>query len=893
MKATTTDGRASANDERASVDGRRPTTAALLMWGVALALLVVLSVALDETPLTPVLEARLQARSAKASVVREALALSELSNKLAFSPPGGYYAADIAVDLRAAAPNARILFTTDGSVPTYTLGLLYQQPIYLDGHQPSVVVLRAREVLEDGQLGPVVSASFVMGVQAQLPILSLIIDPTELSDLDAHYRSRGATWERAIHLTYVTPEHQVGFSQAAGLRIRGRGLQAQPKKSFWLYFRQEYGQARLDYPLFGDSEVRSFKRLVLDAAQAAGGTQSEADKTLRWTMLENQLTSELAQAMGGYAPRGQFVALFLNGQPWGIYNLRERLDDFFLQDHFNIQEADLIENKQAQSGDLAQWDALMEFVQNNSLADPQNFAFVQTLVDVPNFTDYAILQMYTANDDWPQHLMVRARPRLAGGRWFWLSWDAARGYGATGDPDFNAVEWATRSYPLGQHEGGSWLDSTLLLRSLLQNDGYRAAFIGRATDLLNGVLSPDAVIARIDRNAAYLAADIHYEENRWPSPLGWQSNIQAMREWAQARPAQMGHELMSKFDLPGTVMLEFGLPSEGRGYVVVNDWPLRQLPWRGNYFSSGQVRVTAVPEAGYVFAGWNVAGLPTTPQITLTALVTGTLSPRFALAPAGALRPNDAILNEMWLNDNGTPYASLGGRSIEGDWFEILVVRDKLDMRGWRITDNDTKLSRDEGSLILPGTAAWAALPRGTIILMIATESEANALNFARDDLDATDGQMILYVGNGNLDTTTDPGFGLGRSNDSLALLAPGPTASFADDVGIDFIAEGSTTTPASFGVLTDGVVFEQPFRRLAADNGCFFTTNHLPGRAPLDNDDGGDPQVGDDQAGPGGWLVDLGRTYSGDDVLPGTVNRLTPGRLNAEQGRALGKWGF
>ena len=228
--------------------------------------------------------------------------------------------------------------------------------------------------------------------------------------------------------------------------------------------------------------------------------------------------------------------------------------------------------------------------------------------------------------------------------------------------------------------------------------------------------------------------------------------------------------------------------------------------------------------------------------------------------PADAPRPNDAIFNEVWINDNGTRYASLGGRPIEGDWFEILVVRDKLDMRGWRITDNDTKTATDEGSLIFPRTPAFAAVPRGTVILVIATENESNAANFPRDELDASNGRMILYVGNGTLDTTTDPGFGLGRSNDNLVLLAPGPTDSFADDVGIDFVAEGSTVTPASFGVLTDGVVFEHPFRGLGNDNGVVFTVNRKPGHAPFDNDDGDDPTVGDDQPGPGGWIVDPGQ---------------------------------
>jgi len=851
------------------------------IWIVILILLLVVSVGMGETPPSQALRDRLTRRSAKARVVRAALTQEVQSRALGFSLPGGYYDHDVSVELRTGTPDARILLTTDGSTPTPQTGILYKRPIHLDSSQPNVVVLRAREVLVDGQLGPVVSVSYVMNVQAHLPVLSMVIDPDELRDLDAHYLSRGRAWERPVHLTYVTPDHQTGFSMGAGLRIRGRGTQSLPKKSLWLYFRQEYGTGKLEYPLFGESDVRSFDHLVLDA----GGNQ--ADKSLRWTLMESEITARLTRQAGGIAPRGQFVVLFINGQPWGIYNLRERLDDNFLRDHYNIEDVDLIENQKAQAGDLGNWNALCDFLENNLLTDPQNFAFVQTQVDLQNLTDYSIIQMYAAHDDWPQKLAVRARARIEGGRWFWMSWDATRGYGATGNPDFNAVEWSTRSYALSPHEGGQWLRSTLLLRSLLQNAEYRAAFISRAADLLNTILSPESVLAHIDHLTAQLADDIHYEENRWPGPLDWRTNVEAMRTWVQERPNQMRQELMSKFELTGTVTLEFAPPLSGQGYVMINDLLKRQLPWRGIYFVGSQVRIMAVPEPGYVFAGWNAPDWAT-PSITLTVSVTRTIAPRFAPAPPDAVRPNDAIFNEVWINDDSTHYASIGGRPVEGDWFEILVVRDKLDMRGWRITDNDTKVATDEGSLIFPRTPAFAAVPRGTVILIIATETESNAANFPHDDLDSSDGRMILYVGNGTLDTMTDPGLGVGRSNDNLVLLAPGPTDSFADDVGIDFVAEGAAVTPASFGVLTDGVVFEHPFRHLSTNNGVVFTWNHEPGHAPFDNDEADDPVVGDDRSGAGGWSVDPGQEYIGDDVMPGAKNILTPGQLNPGQMWAL-----
>jgi hypothetical protein len=139
-----------------------------------------------------------------------------------------------------------------------------------------------------------------------------------------------------------------------------------------------------------------------------------------------------------------------------------------------------------------------------------------------------------------------------------------------------------------------------------------------------------------------------------------------------------------------------------------------------------------------------------------------------------------------------------------GDWIELLARRDGVDLRGWRITDNDTKVATDEGSLILADHPALASVPRGTIIRIIATQTAANDRQFPRDDLGAWDRLIVLYAGNGLLDVKTDPWFRL-SDNDNLVLLAPGPTPAFSDDRGIDF-AGGGAVTPASFGVLVDGV---------------------------------------------------------------------------------------
>jgi len=163
-----------------------------------------------------------------------------------------------------------------------------------------------------------------------------------------------------------------------------------------------------------------------------------------------------------------------------------------------------------------------------------------------------------------------------------------------------------------------------------------------------------------------------------------------------------------------------------------------------------------------------------------------------------APRPGDVIV---------TTYRTDEDSHLDGDRFELLVTRPGgVDLRGWRVTDNDTKTATDEGSLIFADHPAFARVPRGTMIRVVVTHTVARSgASLPEDDLGTWDRQMVLHAGNGHLDTEIDPGFNLGP-DDNLVLLAPGPTGAFGDDQGIAFVAEGTAVTPASFGVLTDGV---------------------------------------------------------------------------------------
>jgi hypothetical protein len=707
------------------------------------------------------------------------------------SLPGGYYDQDIQLKISApsssGSQSSHVIFTVDGSIPTHTVGTVYTQPLHLSAATPAVTVIRARAISADGELGPVISASYFVGVQAQLPMISLIIDPYDLWNpahgIYVNFDQRGRAWERPVDITYVDRDRRSGFHAPAGVRIHGAGSRSFDKKSLRLYFRQEYGTSQLEYPLFANSEVQSFKRLILHN----GGQDMHVPLRENWTLTRNQLANDLALQLGGYATHTQPALMFINGELWGIYQIRERIDERFLADHYGVTSADLLESPESDlqaivTGDSEHWDHLLQFVETHDLAEPDNYAYIQSQIDVANFVDYNILQIYAVNTNWPYHNVYQFRPRVQGGRWHWIFWDTDHGFGLNprGHVHSNLIE-----YLLDYNHPETGGRDVLLLRQLLKNPVFLERFLSRAADLLNTTLSPQSVIARIDALAVELAPDITYEITRWSSPTNWESSVEELREFACLRPDFVRQHMVERFNLSGAARLALGAPLNGPGSVAVNGFLLPDLPWQGIYFQDVPIQVMAAPAPGYQFAGWDPPHLPQTPALTLTIHTALTITPRFEPLASDAPHPDDVVFG-----------------AIGRDQLELQVTRpDGVDLRGWRITDNDTKTATDEGSLILTDDPAFAHVPAGTTILIVLTPSRTQP-----DDLDAWDRQMILYVGNGNLDADADPGFNL-ATNDALALLAPGPTRAFHDDQGIAFVARSAAVTPASFGVLSDGVL--------------------------------------------------------------------------------------
>ncbi len=439
------------------------------------------------------------------------------------TPGSGRYAAPVTVQLYTPVPGSLLYYTLDGADPTVD-GQAYTAPLALT----ETTVLRAVALDDEVPVSAVTTVTYLVGERAGLPVLSLVTDPAHLWDAASgiyiNAQKRGRSWERPVTVEWLSPEGEPAFNMAAGLRLHGGGSRrhAEAKQSFRLYFRGEYGPRELAYPLFGPQPGQSLATAPAVAgprqrANTAGAVASETYDRLVlragyndswWTggegvYVRDQLVRDLHTAMGQVAPQGRWVALYLNGAYWGLYNLTERIDDTFLATHFDASEWYINSASGEQApGSAHRWNRFVDWLTRTDLRAAAQYEQAAQQLDIENFTGYVLLNIWARNTDWPHRNWIVARSRTGPDtRWRFFVWDA--------EWTFEIEEHTFERVVTGDTQLGQ------ILASLLQNAQYRAYFASQAERQLAGALNTAAVRERLDALAAELRPDIVAEATRW------------------------------------------------------------------------------------------------------------------------------------------------------------------------------------------------------------------------------------------------------------------------------------------------------------------------------------------------------------------------------------------
>lgn len=469
-----------------------------------------------------------------------------------------------------------IRYSTNGALPT-TNSPAYGGPITVNGS----MVIRAQVFDEAGHpVGDVNTNSYIIAAYAQtIPVISLVADWTDWDTLHTNPQQRGRDWERPINMEYFAPGGQIQFDVKAGIRVHGnKSRERSIKKSYRIYFRRAYGgPGKLDYPLFEDSPVTKFDKLVLRAGFNDSFTYRDiagfpVAATFSAKYIGDQVVRNLHRDMGQPVAHGQWVLLYLNGQYWGLYNLTERIDlqalrsysdpeaewDIIGKDVRSTIEGEWIDREVAIDGGYGAWLENQDWIGSADFTNPGNIGVLEWRVDMENVFSYMFLQAYVQNYDWPGSNWIvyrRSDPRASGneGQWRMLVWDAEYSFGSGSQGFKTDINTVARVH--SPHDS----ITRILEKPFIGNCALKHRFVQRAREYLGvenppgkpeteiGQLSKERVKAEILKQADIVRPFIPMEVARWapdlPGVTLFEQNIQNMLRFVDEREAVVLHHL--------------------------------------------------------------------------------------------------------------------------------------------------------------------------------------------------------------------------------------------------------------------------------------------------------------------------------------------------------------
>ena len=500
----------------------------------------------------------------------------------AFDLAGGLYQDNVTVSLSV--PNgARVYYTLDGSVPTVTEGTLYTGPFTLTGS----TAVRARAFETGKQPSTVVSATYVLKTFFTLPVVCLVTDPDGLWDSKSGIFAAGdgidLTSYTKIPFKNPTPTYriqkenkvrvsayaemfeqtgEVVFSQGVEFGLIGQYSLDMPQKSIKVLAKARYGSKYINGALFPDREFTQYRAFVL----------RNSGNDCVWTRMVDGVQSRLVDQLDTTVIHQAWrpVIVYINGQYWGHYNLRERVSEYFVAQHegldmskaktIDVLESNGTKRSQVNNGSNEEWKEFISTVK--TLSPGTNAADLQYIldrVDVDNYFDYVIFECFFANTDTGNIRFYK----VPGGKWRWILYDMDYGL-------FNANSNGIGNYlnPKG-HGANDDIDNSLILK-LLENNQMKDKFLTRFGEIFR-FFSTERMLAQIDECYRILEPEMEMHFDRWAAEnlknisfdqpktkdgciRWWNQRVSRLRSIARKRPAYCWRQVAEWFGMTDAQM---------------------------------------------------------------------------------------------------------------------------------------------------------------------------------------------------------------------------------------------------------------------------------------------------------------------------------------------------
>ncbi|MFT5409082.1 MAG: hypothetical protein ACI9NC_001803 [Verrucomicrobiales bacterium] len=785
-----------------------------------------------------------------------------------FSPDRGFYDTEQVVTITSLTPGATIVYTSDSSTPTLSNGTqvpaadgatpptatvniaqttTLRAAAFLADHEPTNTDTHTYVFLDDVVLqssngaapagwpsGSVNGQSFDYGMDPnivnhatygpqlraamlQIPSLSIVTDQNHLTGASdgiyTHAGSDGDTWERPTSVELLNPDNSPAFQVNAGVRIRGGFSRGgfNPKHSFRLFFRSEYGASRLQYQMFGPEGADDFDKIDLRTAQNYAWSNNTGNNERHNTFIRDVFHRDSQRDVGQPYTRSAYYHLYLNGQYWGLYQTQERSESAYANSYLGGKREgwDVVKPSGGSvnpvDGNIDAYRALHSLALAGFSTDAAYFAAqgkdpdgsdnpsLPVYLDVDNLIDYMLINFFCGNRDGPLDLGnsgpnnfygIRNREATARDPWRFLCHDSEHSMSASNHSLNNNV---TTTVSTGQSAGA--FNPRWLSQQLAQNTNYQRRFADRAHQHLfnGGALTEEKNIERWNARAAEIDLAIIAESARWGDqhnepPLDkqtWQTELDWITDvfFAQRKDVLLGQlrsaGLYPSIEAPsfnphgGSVPSGFGAvitePGGAIFYTTDGSDPRGEVTQTSTTLLAEDAAATALIPTADIGSNWRGGAEP----FDDSSWLSGTTGIGYEASPGGTVDYTEfiGIDVEDMRNDVTSVYARARFTVADPAAFNALTLKMRYE-DGFVAFINGVEVA----SANKPGSLQWNSATNNG-----ATNSDTAAIVFERFDITTHLG--ILNVGENIL---AIHGLNANLSSSDL-LLEPEITGSFVE----------------------------------------------------------------------------------------------------------------
>lgn len=556
-------------------------------------------------------------------------ASQEYASRPQLSPNAGFYSAAVNVTM-SNTDGSTIRYTLDGTEPTAT-STIYSGPVTIS----ATTVVRAGSFSGTSGVPPSFLETNTYFINATHSTAVLSVAGDQVDDL----LNGNGSLEPYGSFEYFGPDQQLRDEATGEFNEHGNDSWAYGQRGFDYITRDQTGyNDAIHYPVFHATPRNKFQRLIIKAA-ANDNYPFEDGAHIR-----DAYVHSLAQAghlkldVRTYEP----CVLYVNGQYWGVYEIREKCDDhdytkaYYDQDEYDLQYLKTWGATWSEyGGPQAQtdWDALLAYIMGNNMGDPTAFAYVDGQFNWKSLVDYAVLSSYTVCTDWLNWNTAWWRgfnPNGEHKKWGYALWDDDATFGHyinyTGVPQTTPDADPCNAENLPDPGGQGHIP--ILLKLINENPTVHDYYVNRYIDLGNTLFSCQYMLPYLDSLINLITPEMPAQVARWGGTMAqWQANVQQLRDFITARCTDIQQGLVDCYDLTGPDSVVFKVAPPLSGNIQINSITPASYPFSGLYYGGITTTLQAEAASGWVFDHWETIHASPAPSLTdslATVSFTGT-----------------------------------------------------------------------------------------------------------------------------------------------------------------------------------------------------------------------------------------------------------------------------